>query len=182
MTRETSVLTIMGLIFKELRLKKNITQSSIAKHIGMTSAGWGKLENGKASLSVENMMLVCSFLDISPIQLFSQIDILTKELEKEEWNINRNRIERDCLIIGKDFEKYVEPSLAATACVGAAAICCCIGLAGGAAVGSMGLAGGAAVGSMGLAAGGAKTGTKGSLVIKLASAYVWGERLLFSNK
>lgn len=170
MTRETSVLTIMGLIFKELRLKKNITQSSIAKHIGMTSAGWGKLENGKASLSVENMMLVCSFLDISPIQLFSQIDILTKELEKEEWNINLNRIERDCLIIGKDFEKYVEPSLAATACVGAAAICC------------IGLAGGAAVGSMGLAAGGAKTGTKGSLVIKLASAYVWGERLLFSNK
>ncbi len=48
----------------------------------MTSAGWGKLENGKASLSVENMMLVCSFLEISPIQLFSEIDILTKRIRK----------------------------------------------------------------------------------------------------
>ncbi|OBU28934.1 helix-turn-helix domain-containing protein [Photobacterium kishitanii] len=180
MTRETSVLTIMGLIFKELRLKKNITQSSIAEHIGMTSAGWGKLENGKASLSVENMMLVCSFLEISPIQLFSEIDILTKELEKEEWDININRIEKDCLIIGKDFEKYVEPSLATggVALISAPAV----GTLSGAAASAAGLAtlgGGAiAAGGTGMAGGTAI----GSLVIKLASAYVWSERLLFPNK
>lgn len=102
MPRQTSVMTIIGLTLKELRLNKKITQSSIAKHIGITSAGWGKLENGKASLSVENMMLVCSFLEISPTELLSSIEEQVNKLEESGWDVGIHRVDNDCLLIGKE--------------------------------------------------------------------------------
>lgn len=193
MARQTSVLTMMGLIFKESRLEKNITQSSIAKHIGMTSAGWGKLENGKASLSVENMMLVCSFLEIPPTQLFSSIEILTKDLENEGWDVHINRIDNDGLLIGKELGALSEVATSSVTVAGSTIITGGAALAAGSLSGSAASAAGltvagstlsgaaassaslAALGGGSLAAGG---GSIGMLVRKIASAYVWGEKLL----
>jgi transcriptional regulator with XRE-family HTH domain len=104
MIKETSMLTIMGLFLKEARLEKKETQSSISKHVGMTNAGWGRLENGKSSLSVENMMLACDFLEMTPSALFTKINNIKNELEIEGWNVNVSNVENDGLLIGRDLE------------------------------------------------------------------------------
>ncbi|MEL8184992.1 helix-turn-helix transcriptional regulator, partial [Escherichia coli] len=49
---KTSYLTILAFHIRDLREEKGITQLDIANKLGMTSAGWGKIENGKSALSV----------------------------------------------------------------------------------------------------------------------------------
>ncbi|PHS23050.1 MAG: hypothetical protein COA84_11645 [Robiginitomaculum sp.] len=104
MIKETSVLTIMGLLLKEARLEKKETQSSISKHVGMTNAGWGRLENGKSSLSVENMMLACEFLGLTPNSLFINVNDIAGELRLEGWIVNISNVENDGLLIGRDLD------------------------------------------------------------------------------
>jgi transcriptional regulator with XRE-family HTH domain len=104
MIKETSALTIMGLLLKEARLEKKETQSSISKYVGMTNAGWGRLENGKSSLSVENMMLACDFLEMTPNLLFININRITSELKNDGWSVDISNVENDGLLIGRDLE------------------------------------------------------------------------------
>lgn len=106
MAVETSLMTVMGLCLKELRLKREKTQSDLATYIGMTNAGWGKLENGKASLSVENLMLVCEYLNMEIDTFFSYINKIKEDLESKGWCVQIKRVENDGLILGREFYKF----------------------------------------------------------------------------
>ncbi|MGR5238631.1 helix-turn-helix transcriptional regulator [Vibrio alfacsensis] len=108
MIKETSLLTVIGLCLKELRIKREITQGEMAKHIGMTNAGWGRLENGKASLSVENMIRACHFLDMTPQDFLIETSEISERLKSNGWQVHDQRIETDCLIAGREVEASYE--------------------------------------------------------------------------
>lgn len=174
MHKETSLLTVMGLCLKELRMKREITQSEMAKHIGMTNAGWGRLENGKASLSVENMVLACHFLDTTPENLFIEINEVTEKLKLQGWEVHIKRVEQDGLIAGRELESSYE-KIKAIPVVGG--LTCAI-----AAVAVTGPVGSIVGASVAVAEKMKKNKEKkrlikGDLVNKAASAYEWGESL-----
>ena len=100
MKKETCMATILSLTLKEIRIEKGIKQSVIAEYLGMTTAGWGKLENAKTLLSVENMYCACSALEISPIQLLERVDKIINLLKTGGWEIRDKRTDYDGLIIG----------------------------------------------------------------------------------
>lgn len=101
-TQETSTTTVLGYLFEERRKNLRKTQKDIAEKLGITSAGWGKIEHGKSSLSVENMFVACEALDIKPIQLMTNLDAFIEILETEGWTIHTKKIENDGLILVRE--------------------------------------------------------------------------------
>ncbi|WP_052730599.1 hypothetical protein [Serratia liquefaciens] len=51
----TSFLAILAFLMRDLREEKGITKAEIA--------GWGKADNGKSALFVENLMKFCKLVD-----------------------------------------------------------------------------------------------------------------------
>ena len=100
MKKETSMTTIVGFTLREVRTDKKMTQSEIAKHLGMTNAGWGKIENGKTSLSLEKMLCACKLMGISPVKLLEDSYNQMELLVHEGWVVHENRIDDDGLISG----------------------------------------------------------------------------------
>ncbi|MGV3293835.1 helix-turn-helix domain-containing protein [Streptococcus pluranimalium] len=54
---------------KELRKEKGLTQADLAKVINTNQSQYGKYENGKTSLSIENSKILAEFLGVSPAYL-----------------------------------------------------------------------------------------------------------------
>lgn len=54
---------------KELRKKKGLTQADLAKVINTNQSQYGKYENGKTSLSIENSKILAEFFGVSPAYL-----------------------------------------------------------------------------------------------------------------
>jgi len=100
MKKETSVATVVSFTLKAARLNARIPQSEIAKKIGMTNAGWGKVENGRTSLSLENMLLACKSLEISAVNLLKDSYIQVELLKQKGWIVHDNRINDDGLVRG----------------------------------------------------------------------------------
>ncbi|MEL4241583.1 helix-turn-helix transcriptional regulator [Shewanella xiamenensis] len=62
---ETSFSTILALTIKQIREDRKLTQSEVAELMGMSGAGWGKIENGQATLSIDNIDKFCKLPPIS---------------------------------------------------------------------------------------------------------------------
>lgn len=54
---------------KELRKEKGLTQADLAKVINTNQSQYGKYENGKTSLSIENSKILAEFFGVSPAYL-----------------------------------------------------------------------------------------------------------------
>ena len=100
---KTSFLTILAFHMRDLREEKGITQAEIAEKLGMTSAGWGKVENGKSSLSVENLMKFCKLADTDAQKLLTLSQQTAKELIQEGWAVAYSQVENDGLIEARSF-------------------------------------------------------------------------------
>jgi|SRR5699024_1767066 len=99
---KTSYLTILAFHIRDFREKYGVTQSDIASGLGITSAGWGKIENGKSSLSVENMMKFCKIINIDATILLDISTKSAKNLIKCGWSVSYSPVEDDNLIDGKN--------------------------------------------------------------------------------
>ena len=100
MEKETCMAIVLALTLKEIRIEKEIKQSAVAEGLGMTTAGWGKLENGKTLISVENMDCACSVLEVSPIKLLERVNTQIDFLKTKGWKINNKRVTNDGLVLG----------------------------------------------------------------------------------
>ncbi|MBN3135831.1 helix-turn-helix domain-containing protein [Pectobacterium punjabense] len=100
---KTSFLTILAFHMRDLREEKGITQAVIAEKLGMTSAGWGKVENGKSSLSVENLMKFCKLVDSDAQKLLTLSQKTAKDLIQEGWAVSYSQVENDGLIEARGF-------------------------------------------------------------------------------
>jgi len=92
--------TVLALTLKEIRMEKGMKQSAVAEYLGMTTAGWGKLENGKTLLSVESMDCACSALGLSPIKLLERVYEQIDLLKHKGWEVRDKRTDNDGLILG----------------------------------------------------------------------------------
>lgn len=93
------------MIYKELqkiRESKKITRIEMAKKLSISPDTLKDIEYGKIRLSLENFLMICEFLDISPMQLIKKSDdnyvILSKE-DIEDLNRICNKINNQTNLI-----------------------------------------------------------------------------------
>ncbi|EPR0413013.1 helix-turn-helix domain-containing protein [Enterobacter asburiae] len=99
---KTSFLTILAFHIRDLREARGLTQAEIAEKLGMTSAGWGKIENGKSSLSVENLMKFCKIAGVGVNETISLAERSARELLRKGWAVSYSPVEDDNLMEGKN--------------------------------------------------------------------------------
>lgn len=51
------------------RKKKQITQERLAEHLNVSTTFISKIERGKTQISLERLVQICQYLDISPTEL-----------------------------------------------------------------------------------------------------------------
>ena len=76
--------TVLGQIFKEYRLKNNLTQENIAEKLGISVKYISRIENGNGGVKVETLVKYMNILGISPNIIFNDLiinDKLKPELE-----------------------------------------------------------------------------------------------------
>jgi len=117
MSKVTCYTTVLGLVLREQREKKGLSQQHMADAIGMTSVGWGKLEKGVSALTVENLARAASTLDIKTSTLMKLVEDLIAELQQHGWTVEEKRVEDDGLIAGWEMAK----TLSSIGAMGAAA-------------------------------------------------------------
>ncbi|GJA21240.1 helix-turn-helix domain-containing protein [Aeromonas caviae] len=122
--KTTCYTTVLGLVLREQREQRGLSQLQMAESVGMTSVGWGKLEKGVSALSVENLACAASTLGIKASALLDLVEALSAELEAQGWTVEAKRVENDALIAGWEMSKTLSSvggMLAAGAVVGALA-------------------------------------------------------------
>lgn len=82
---DTAVNARIGEKIRKLRELKGIKQESIAKEIGMSIGGYGKIERGESTISVDRLEQIAHALELS-----SSVDILKFD-EQLVFNITHNQ-------------------------------------------------------------------------------------------
>ena len=100
MSKITSVATILGFRLREIRENQNLSQATVASTLGMTNAGWGKLEKGINALSVDNLVSVCELFEIKPSELMKEVEKNIETLKKDGWDVSSKRVDQDALLTG----------------------------------------------------------------------------------
>ncbi|WP_420789086.1 helix-turn-helix domain-containing protein [Shewanella algae] len=104
----TSFNTVLALTIKQKREEQKLTQAQVAELMGMTSAGWGKIENGQATLSIDNIYKFCKLkeINISVSELIELAESQANELIKSGWVVSSLPTKKDDkLLWGYTFEK-----------------------------------------------------------------------------
>ena len=65
---------LIGQKLKEARLKKDYTLEAVAQEIGLKQASAiGHYENGRRSISIENLIKICVFLELDYKELLDEV-------------------------------------------------------------------------------------------------------------
>ena len=73
---------VLGEVFKEYRVKNNLTQEKIAEKIGISVKYISRIENGTGGVKVETLVNYMNILGISPNVIFEKL-IIHKDLETQ---------------------------------------------------------------------------------------------------
>jgi len=65
---------------KNLRKSKNLTQKQLAEILGVTSENYQKIEYGQRRPSLDNLLILADYFDVS-------LDYLTGRTDKKEVNL-----------------------------------------------------------------------------------------------
>ena len=74
---------LMGYKIKELRLKGGYTQAKVADILGVSSQHYGTLERGINSLSLDNIMKLCDFYNVSLMSILGELRKADRKQKKE---------------------------------------------------------------------------------------------------
>ena len=66
-----NIAKIVGQNLKYARKMKGLTQKEVAKIMMMTQQQYSRFENGVFELNYDQILKLCTFLDITPNELFS---------------------------------------------------------------------------------------------------------------
>jgi len=75
---------IIGLQLRKIRLMRNKTQSRVSKAVGVTFQQIQKYERGQNAISINIMMKLCEYLDVS-------VDFFIKPLEDKQLTFLKRR-------------------------------------------------------------------------------------------
>ena len=73
---------VLGEVFKEYRVKNNLTQEKIAEKLGISVKYISRVENGTGGVKVETLVNYMNILGISPNVIFEKL-IIHKDLETQ---------------------------------------------------------------------------------------------------
>ena len=100
---KTSNQTIIAFLLKDKRERINLSQSEMAEKMGMSRGGWVKIENSTSMITIENLLLSCEILNITPQDIMKETEEVSNSLRKIGWEISIKKLEDDNLIQGKNF-------------------------------------------------------------------------------
>jgi transcriptional regulator with XRE-family HTH domain len=69
----TSTAAILGQILAILRDQENLTQAKVAEMMGICTASWSRVENGKADLGVGQLRAIAEILGTTPILILEAV-------------------------------------------------------------------------------------------------------------
>ncbi len=81
MVEEQELAVSIGQRIKKARLKAGLNQSDVAKHLGITQAGWSKIENGGTLISLDHLLKLRPLFNV-PLTWFLPDEVLTNEDKK----------------------------------------------------------------------------------------------------
>ena len=90
-----------GYIIASLRYKKGITQSDLAKQLGVTKGTVGMWETNKRTPTLDKLLLLCEYFDVTSDYLLGLSDQPKPSPEKENTDDTTN----DMLKIFKELDK-----------------------------------------------------------------------------
>jgi transcriptional regulator with XRE-family HTH domain len=76
---------LLGAVIHTLRAEseKNITQTDIAKQLGITVSTWSRIERGESSLTLEQLVAVAAYFELPLSTLFKFVEEKIEELERQ---------------------------------------------------------------------------------------------------
>ena len=74
---------LIGYKLKQLRLKRGYTQGRIAEVLGVSSQHYGTLERGINSFSLDNILKLCDFYNVSVMSILGELRNVDKKKKKE---------------------------------------------------------------------------------------------------
>ena len=98
MEKVTCYNTIISLLIRQYRETAGKSQKEMSEKLGITAAGWGKIEKGQSTISAGNVLHICNILSIAFGDFYAQVAATEKALEEEGWRVKRElQIEDDTL-------------------------------------------------------------------------------------
>lgn len=102
--KTTSLLTIISVLLKELRVEKNLHQAELAEMCDKTASAWNKIESGKSTLSMETFLLVCKGMQVSASSIMRTAEGYAQHMSLYNWAITSKACEVDDL--STEINKY----------------------------------------------------------------------------
>lgn len=76
--------SLVGYELERIRIEKGIDQSDLAKKCGMSQPVLSRLERGKASISIDQLFILCQALSIKPSGVINDATRAVEVINKEE--------------------------------------------------------------------------------------------------
>jgi len=91
---------------RQIRIIKNLTQEYVADQLGVSTEWYGKMENGRAKLDVNNLDKIAKILDVDPASFlnFNATKFFDQYDQKGAYIANSQHISSDMFL----FHKMVE--------------------------------------------------------------------------
>ncbi|WP_447071754.1 helix-turn-helix domain-containing protein [Shewanella indica] len=102
---KTTVNTVLALAMKEIRAEQGYNQKAMADLLGMTSAGWGKVENGLTTISVDMVFRFGTCVNWPPSHILEKVEQSVDLLKKEGFEFTATSTEQDSLLGGYSLSK-----------------------------------------------------------------------------
>ncbi|MUJ27938.1 helix-turn-helix domain-containing protein [Aliivibrio fischeri] len=83
----TSYPAILAIILKEIRLERNMHQAQLADYIGISPAGWAKVEQGKSALTMPTFLKACSVLGIASSSIMATAERYAQHFFNSQWAV-----------------------------------------------------------------------------------------------
>ncbi len=96
--KKNDIYKMLGEVFKEYRIKNNLTQEKIAEKLGISVKYISRIENGNGGVKVETLINYINTLSISPNVIFEKLivsDTLKSQIElsKKASNLSEDSIQ-----------------------------------------------------------------------------------------
>lgn len=76
--------SLVGYELEKLRLKKGVDQAQLAAACGMSQPVLSRLERGKASITIDQLFIICKALDSDPSKVIEAADIAVAAINQED--------------------------------------------------------------------------------------------------
>lgn len=90
--KTTSLVTITTVLLRSFRIGSGTHQSAIADACGKTKATWGKVETGKANLTLNYLYRASEKLQVKPWALLQLADKYAEFLKEVGWHITMGEL------------------------------------------------------------------------------------------